>query len=126
MKCLDRFILIFLDQAFSPKDEKLKWKPCQSLEFLGIHLNCEQGTIHVPSRRHDKVADTIKKTEYFLERNLLIKVRRVASLVGQIISMSVVIGSVSQLMTKCLSIDTCTLVATPWSSMIFLSKDSID
>lgn len=110
--------------GFIPKDEKSMWIPCQSLEFLGIHLNCEQGTIHVPSRRLNKVADTIKKIDYFLERNLPIKVRRVASLVGQIISMSVVIGSVSQLMTRCLSIDTSS--ATSWNSMIFLSKDSID
>lgn len=110
--------------GFIPKDEKSMWIPCQSLEFLGIHLNCEQGTIHVPSRRLNKVADTIKKIDYFLERNLPIKVRRVASLVGQIISMSVVIGSVSQLMTRCLSIDTS--LATSWNSMIFLSKDSID
>ena len=50
-------------------------------------MNCERGTIHVPTRRFGKVSDTIKNTEFFKERNLPIKVRRIASLVGQIISM---------------------------------------
>lgn len=79
--------------------------PCQIIEFLGISLNCEQGTFHVHTRRLDKVSDTIQKIEYFFSKSPPVKVRRIASLVGQIISMSVVIGNVSQLMTRCLSID---------------------
>lgn len=62
--------------------------------------------------------------EYLLSKNLPVKVRRVASLVGQIISMPVVIGNVSQLMTRCLSIDI--LSATSWNSMIYLSEESVN
>ena len=60
--------------------------------------------------------------EYFLSKNLPVKVRRIASLVGQIISMSVVIGNISQLMTRSLSIDI--LSAISWNSMIYLSEES--
>jgi hypothetical protein len=52
-----------------------------------------------------------------------VSVRKVASFVGQIISMSTVIGSVCQLMTKCLSIDI--LNAISWNKHICLSADSI-
>lgn len=57
-----------------------------------------------------------------MNQNRRIKVRRLASLVGQIISMSVVIGSVALLKTKCLSID---IVSAPtWNSMILISEES--
>ncbi|XP_062621080.1 uncharacterized protein LOC134282689 [Saccostrea cucullata] len=113
-----------VSSGFVPKAEKSMWVPCQIIEFLGICLNCEQGTIHVPTRRLEKVSDTILKIEYFLSRNLPVKVRRIASLVGQIISMSVVIGNISQLMTRSLSIDI--LSATFWNSMIYLSEESLN
>lgn len=57
-------------------------------------------------------------------KNLTVKVRRVASLVGQIISMYVGIGNVYQLMRRCLSIDI--LSATSWNSMIYLSEESVN
>lgn len=49
-------------------------------------------------------------------------VRKVASFVGQIISMSTVVGSVSQLMTRSLSIDIISL--TSWNDFIVLSDES--
>ena len=82
-------------------------------------MNCE----HVPTHRINKVSETIQKIQQFVGQNLPIKVRRIASLVGQIISMSVVIGSVSQLMTRSLSIDI--LSSASWNSMIYLSEESI-
>lgn len=116
-----------VSSGFIPKTEKSLWVPCQIIEFLGIYLNCEQGTFHVPTRRLDKISDTIQKIEYFFSKNLPVKVRCIASLaslVGQIISMSVVIGNVSQLMTRCLSIDK--LAATSWNSMIYLCEESVN
>ena len=112
-----------VSSGFIPKAEKSMWIPCQKLEFLGIYLNCELGTIHVPTRRINKVSETIQKIQHFVGQNLPIKVRRIASLVGQIISMSVVIGSVSQIMTRSLSIDI--LSSASWNSMIYLSEESI-
>ena len=118
MKCSDKFILILFHQVLYLRPKSL-WIPCQKLEFLGIYMNCE----HVPTHRIIKVSETIQKIQQFVGQNLPIKVRRIASLVGQIISMSVVIGSVSQLMTRSLSIDI--LSSASWNSMIYLSEESI-
>ena len=51
-------------------------------------------------------------------------VRSVASVVGQLISFSMVIGSVSQIMTRYLSIDI--LKARTWNSYIKLSEEGAD
>jgi len=51
-------------------------------------------------------------------------VRKVSSLVGQIISMSIVLGHVTQIMTRFLSIDI--LAAHSWDFYIPLSEDSIE
>jgi hypothetical protein len=48
-------------------------------------------------------------------------VRKLARLVGQIISMSIVIGHVTQIMTHCLSIDI--VKAFSWDSYITLSEE---
>lgn len=98
------------------------WIPCQVIEYLGVVLDCNMGKIYIPEKRVFKIQKTIFKIEHFMNQNCRIKVRRLASLVGQIISMSVVIGSVAQLMTKCLSID---IVSAPtWNSMILISEES--
>lgn len=108
--------------GFVPKVEKSMWIPCQVIEYLGVVLDCNMGKIYIPEKRVFKIQKTIFKIEHFMNQNCRIKVRRLASLVGQIISMSVVIGSVAQLMTKCLSID---IVSAPtWNSMILISEES--
>ena len=110
-----------VSSGFIPKAEKSMWIPCQILEFLGLYMNCELGTIHVPTRRINKISETIQKIQHFVGQNLSIKVRRIASLVGQIISMSLVIGSVFQIMNRSLSIDI--LSSASWNSIyIYLKK----
>lgn len=108
--------------GFVPKVEKSMWIPCQVIEYLGVVLDCNMGKIYIPEKRVFKIQKTILKIEHFMNQNCRIKVRRLASLVGQIISMSVVIGSVAQLMTKSLSID---IVSAPtWNSMVLISEES--
>ena len=51
-------------------------------------------------------------------------VRKAASSVGQIISMNIVIGPVSQIMTRYISVDTCILKARTWDLYIKLSTES--
>jgi hypothetical protein len=62
--------------------------------------------------------------EYNLEKFSKVPVRLAASLVGQIVSMSYVIGNVTNIMTKYLSIDI--LDKQSWNSDICLSKESLD
>ncbi|VDH91887.1 Hypothetical predicted protein [Mytilus galloprovincialis] len=67
---------------------------------------------------------TISDIDLFLSKSGKVFVRKVASLVGQIISTSPVIGNIVYLMTKHLSIDINSVHS--WNSYIHLSVDSID
>lgn len=58
-----------VSSGFIPKKEKSMWVPCQIIEFLGIYLNFEQGTFNVPTRRLDKVSDTIQKIQYCISKS---------------------------------------------------------
>lgn len=66
----------------------------------------------------------LKHILFFGKVLVSIHVKKIASLVGQIISMSYVIGNVAHIMTKFLSIDI--LSADTWNSFITLSDDSIE
>ena len=81
-------------------------------------LDSKEFTIYIPDRRIKKALDTLK----LLQELTWVPVRKVASFVGQIISMGIVIGSVSQIMTRSLSIDI--LKARNWNSYIKLADES--
>ena len=66
---------------------------------------------------------TLSDIKDLVRRDLKMKVRKVARLVGQIISMSEVIGSVSQHMTRSLSMDI--VSARSWNSYVTFSPMSI-
>ena len=87
-------------------------------------MNSEEGTICIPERRIFKAQCTISELLHAQKVHRRVPVRKVASIVGQIISMSIVIGYISQIMTRYLSMDI--LSAWSWSSFISLSGGSID
>ena len=107
-----------LDSGFIPKADKCIWTPVQALEWLGALLNSADFTISIPQRRIDKAILTLRE----LCSSVWVPVRKAASFVGQIISMSIVIGPVSQIMTRCISINI--LQARTWNSYIKLTSDS--
>ena len=113
-----------LKSGFIPKAEKSVWQPFQLLEFLGGIINSEQGTICIPERRITKAQTTISDILNAHKVHRRVSVRQVSSIVGQIISMSIVIGQVSQIMTRYLNIDI--LKAYSWDSFISLSYESIE
>jgi len=61
-----------------------------------------------------KVINTVSDREVSIKRSRRVHVRKVASFIGQIISIGIVIGSVSQVMTRNLSKDI--LSAYSWNS----------
>jgi len=101
-----------------PKVDKSCWEPVQELQWLGSQLNTANFTVCISGCRIDKVLQTLR----FLQTSDYVCVRKVASFVGQIISMGIVLGTVSQIMTRCLSIDI--LKAKTWNSYIELSVES--
>jgi hypothetical protein len=80
--------------------------------------------LSIPEKRLSKLSATIDDIGLLITQNFRIHVKKIASLVGQIISMSYVIGNVVHIMTKYLSIDI--LPADTWNSFITLSDDSIE
>ena len=113
-----------LKSGFVPKAEKCVWKPVQCLELLGCTLNSEEGTICILERRIFKTQCTISESLRAQKVHRRVPVRKVASIVGQIMSMSIVIGHISQIMTRYLSMDI--LSAWSWSSFISLAGGSIN
>ena len=113
-----------LKSGFVPNATKCIWFPVQVLEFLGVILNAEDGTICIPERRILKAKQFIADLSLAVRKHRRVPVRKVASFVGQIISMSVVIGHVSQIMSRYLSADI--LNAKHWDAYIQLSCESCE
>ncbi|CAG2220339.1 unnamed protein product [Mytilus edulis] len=109
--------------GFVPKNEKSKWSPLKNLVFLGYSIDTYQSIVKIPDDRIQKVLKTIEDIEYYTLKYRKVHARLVASLVGQIVSMSYVIGNVAYIMSKHLSIDI--LEKTSWNSCIVLSKASL-
>ena len=72
---------------------------------MGCNLNSADGIISIPERRLIKAQNTISELLYVHKMHRRVPVRKVASIVGQIISMSFVMGHISQIMTRNLSMD---------------------
>jgi len=112
-----------LASGFVPNSTKCIWQPVQTLEFLGVILDSLQEIIYIPDRRLQKARDTIVSIFDALKVHRRVHVKKVASVVGQIISMSVVVGSIAQIMSRSLSVD---IVKAPhWEAYIPLSTESI-
>ncbi|XP_053378570.1 uncharacterized protein LOC123554439 [Mercenaria mercenaria] len=109
--------------GFIPNALKSIWEPVQQLEFLGTVLDSDSGIICIPKRRLDKAFRTISEILLSIKVHRRVTARKLASIVGQLISMSIVTGHVSQIMTRALSIDI--LKAPYWDSYIALSDESI-
>ncbi|XP_067670629.1 uncharacterized protein [Haliotis asinina] len=77
-------------------------------------------SLSVPNRKIDKLISTIRHVQSL--SSSLVPVRSVASVVGQIISMKLVLGGLAQLMTRSLSMDIVT--ARSWRSKIRLTDCS--
>ena len=80
--------------------EKSQWDPVQNLEFLGIEIDTKSNKLSVPKQRIDKAFSTIQNVKDNIRYYKGTKVRLLASLVGQLISMYVVVGNMIYIMTK--------------------------
>ncbi|XP_053382628.1 uncharacterized protein LOC128549601 [Mercenaria mercenaria] len=126
LSCSDVAVSIkndLLESGFVPKAEKSLWVPVQIIEFLGNTLDSTINSIYIPDRRIQKALNTLSEIEYSLKKHRRFHVRKLASFVGQIISMSVVIGHISQIMTRYLSIDIAAVQS--WASYIQLNCGSM-
>lgn len=112
--------------CFVINDSKSLWNPIQSLDWLGNSIDTVKFVLKVPARRLKKVQETgLEIISVVKRKHETVPVRKVASFVGQVKSMSssTVIGLICQLMTRCLSIDI--LNAHSRNAYIRFSEESI-
>ena len=118
--CIKNDLLLF---GLVPNATKCVCLPVQIIEFLGVSTDSRNRSIYIPERRLDKALETISTIINANKVHRRVHVRQLASFVGQIISMSVVLGNISQIMTRYLSIDISCAVS--WDSFVKLSSDSL-
>jgi len=82
--------------GFTANDEKSNWEPVQKLVFLGSVLDFQHGLIHIPEERilklKSSIASCLQKSSF--------SARGLASITGQIISMSCAVGNITRLLTR--------------------------
>ncbi len=77
---------------------KSRWRPTQRLIWLGFVIDTALGQIEVPQEKLTALRSMLDEAR----RSECIRARRLASIVGRIISMSLAFGPVSRLMTRSL------------------------
>ena len=87
--------------GFLLAQEKCIWLPTQSIKWLGYIWNTDIGKLFVSDERIDK---TVAKIKVVLQKvstgKILIYVRTLASIVGQLISMYLVFGNIVRFHTR--------------------------
>ena len=85
-----------LSSGFTPNDDKSVWEPTQTLVFLRSVLDFELGLVSVPEGRIRKLISSLVTCI----QNSHVTARNLASITGQIISMSCAIGNITRLLTR--------------------------
>jgi len=75
---------------------KCKWELVQQWTWLGFDINLQQGIISVPQGKLESLHAQLESTRKYKG----LHAKRLASLIGKLISMSLAIGPVTRLMTR--------------------------
>ena len=111
-----------LKSGFVPNEEKSLWEPVQIITWLGVIINTIDGTIKATDERIQKLnAGLVDLSSRPPPRK--VHVRHVASVTGQIISLSSCVGPVARIMTRFLF--SVVNSAHSWDNEVFLSDDSL-
>lgn len=112
-----------LASGFVPKNDKSLWDPIQTLVFLGVNLDTCLGIMKIPDHRMHKALNCLSHILCLVKRDRPIHIKTLAKFVGHLISMSIILGNVTQLMSKYVSIDIAR--AQSWNEHIQLADGSI-
>lgn len=86
--------------GFLINKEKSLWEPAQVITWVGTFFDTHQGLISVTERRISKLKNSIN---FIRKANCkIVKVRDLASVVGQVISLTPCVGSVARITTRSL------------------------
>lgn len=88
----------FTRYGFVINDDKSLWEPIQNITWLGTVFDTNRGFISVAKSRISRLKSSIK----FIRKVdcKIVKVRDLASVVGQVISLTHCVGSVAMIMTR--------------------------
>ena len=108
--------------GFVINEEKSLWEPVQVITRLRTVFDTYQGLISVTERRVSKLKSSIDLLRK--DNCKILKVRDVASVVGQVISLTPCVGSVAKIMTRAQY--TVVNQKQSWDSQVELSKEAFD
>ena len=86
--------------GFEINHEKSKWEPMNNFSWVGYDINIHTGYIFTSGTRIEKLCSHLDGVCVKLELSAFIDVKEVASIVGQIISMTSSCGNIFQIMTR--------------------------
>lgn len=108
--------------GFLLADDKCDWQPKQTAVWLGYRWDFEHGKIHVKSERIEKLLVSLSELERKLIQSGWIKVKDLANVAGQIISMQTVFGGMSRLRTR--DMYACIGTRSSWRAYVLVSKEA--
>ena len=106
--------------GFVINEDKSIWEPVQIITWLGTVFDINQGFISVTEQRISKLkvnVDSVLKGD-----SMIVNVRSLATVVGQIISSTPCVGGVTRIMTRSLYAVVNTKVS--WDSTVVLTKEA--
>ena len=86
--------------SFQANHEKSDWQPKPCFSWIGYTTDTYSGLICATDSRIGKLSSKLVDTCVVLEESRFVHVKRIASIVGQIVSLSPSYGAVTQIMTR--------------------------
>ena len=120
-RCLEHEEIVLLDleeAGFILSTDKCCLKPCQVGDWLGFIIDLLHGQLRVPEHKLEKLKGSIRSVSQ-LDK---IPVRALASMVDQIMSMSLALGPITRLRTRAVYTDINR--SRSWANKLGLSADS--
>ena len=99
--------------------EKSQWEPCKSLEWLWFGIDLNLGVFSVPDRKIEELQALLRS----MSDHTVVPARRLASLIGKIMSMSIALGTVTRLMTR--NLYAVLNLSTSWCQEVPLTQESL-
>ena len=110
--------------AFCINESKSQWEPFQGIVWLGYVIDTIAQSIQVTEKRINKLLLAIGNLISDHCKIVTVHVKDLASVVGQVISMEIVVGNTVRLMTR--SAYRAINVCTSWASSVKLDPSTLD
>ena len=113
-----------IDFGFIIADEKCQWVPSQVIVWMGYVWNSVSGTIQVTNERICRTESLLNEliTEV-TDGNVILPVRKIARIIGQLISMQSAVGHLVRLRTRSLYI--CVQTRASWDAPVMVSSEAL-